>query len=188
MSTRLGDRDDIKERMIPSWSPGCRRLTPGEGYLEALTKENVEVLWGEIGSITEKGILTSSGREIEVDILACATGFDVQYLPHFKITGLGGQVMQDQKQPNIYASAACPGFPNYFVINGPRGNWAQGTALPSHETQMMYALQCCRKIQEDQIKSMHPRQNITTQLNAYMDTWHAKVRPAPPLLPIMSPS
>ncbi|KAK4494990.1 hypothetical protein PRZ48_014346 [Zasmidium cellare] len=174
MKTRLGERDDLKERMIPTWSPGCRRLTPGEGYLEALTKENVEVVWGEIQKVTEKGVVTSAGHELEIDILACATGFDVQYLPHFKITGLDGRVMQDQTEPNIYASITCPNFPNYFVINGPRGNWAQGTALPSHETQMMYALQCCRKIQEDQIKSMHPKQNITTQLNAYADTWHSK--------------
>lgn len=71
--------------------------------------------------------------------------------------------------------AAAAGFPNYFVINGPRGNWGQGCALPSHETQMEYILQCARKMQEDRIKSMEPKQNVTTQLNQYMDAWHAKV-------------
>lgn len=174
MRQRLGDRDDLKEKIIPNWSPGCRRLTPGEGYLEALIKPNVEVVWGEISKITEKGLLTEAGQEIEVDILICATGFNVQYLPHFKITGLSGQIMQDQKDPNIYASIAHPGFPNYFVVNGPRGNWGQGCALPSHETQMEYILQCARKMQQDQVKSMHPKQRITDQLNAYQDAWHAK--------------
>lgn len=111
MKQRLGDREDIKEKLIPTWSPGCRRLTPGEGYLEALTRDNVEVVWGEIARVNEKGLVTAGGREVEVDILACATGFNVQYLPHFKITGLGGRVMQDQKDPNIYASIAHPGFP-----------------------------------------------------------------------------
>lgn len=62
------------------------------------------------------------------------------------------------------------------MINGPRGNWGQGCALPSHETQIEYIVQCCRKMQEDQIKCMEPKQNITTQLNQYMDAWHAKVR------------
>ena len=28
----------------------------------------------------------------------------------------------------------------------------------------------------DQIKSMDPKQDVTTQLNLYMDAWHAKVR------------
>ncbi|EGP87984.1 uncharacterized protein MYCGRDRAFT_71174 [Zymoseptoria tritici IPO323] len=174
MRERLGDRDDLKEKIIPSWSPGCRRLTPVENYLESLTRPNVEVVWGEIDHISESGLVTESGREVQVDILACATGFDVQFLPHFKITGEGGRVMQDQKDPNIYASIAHPNFPNYFVINGPRGNWAQGCALPSHETQVEYALQCCRKMQEDRIKSMAPIQKITDQLNAYEDAWHAK--------------
>jgi hypothetical protein len=40
---------------------------------------------------------------------------------------------------------------------------------------MEYILQCCRKMQEDQIKCMEPKQNITTQLNLYMDAWHTKV-------------
>ena len=41
---------------------------------------------------------------------------------------------------------------------------------------MEYILQCCRKMQEDQIKSMEPKQNVTTQLNLYIDAWHTKVR------------
>ncbi|KAK3067129.1 hypothetical protein LTR53_016178 [Teratosphaeriaceae sp. CCFEE 6253] len=39
---------------------------------------------------------------------------------------------------------------------------------------MEYIFQCCRKMQEDQIKSMHPKEKITTQLNAYEDAWHKK--------------
>ncbi|KAK1088477.1 hypothetical protein LTR48_001548 [Friedmanniomyces endolithicus] len=174
MRDRLGNREDLKERIIPTWSPGCRRLTPGEGYLEALIKENVTCNFDGIDGVNATGLLTGKGEQVDVDILVCATGFDVQYLPHFRIVGLGAQVMQDQTTPNVYASIAAPGFPNYFVINGPRGNWGQGCALPSHETQMEYILQCCRKMQEDQIKSMHPKEKITTQLNAYEDAWHEK--------------
>lgn len=49
-----------------------------------------------------------------------------------------------------------------------RGNWGQGCALPSHEVQMEYILQCCLKMQEDHIKCMEPKQDVTTQLNLYM--------------------
>lgn len=175
MRARLGDRDDLKERIVPAWSPGCRRLTPGEGYLEALIRPNVTCVFNEIAKITPTGLLTEDGQQVDVDIIACATGFSVSYLPHFKITGLGGQVMQDQSEPNVYASVAAPGFPNYFVLNGPRGNWGQGCALHSHDCQMMYIMQCCRKMQEDQIKSMHPKLKVTDQLNKYEDAWHRKV-------------
>jgi cation diffusion facilitator CzcD-associated flavoprotein CzcO len=175
MADRLGDREDLKQHFIPSWSPGCRRLTPGEGYLEALIRPNVTcVMNNEITHVTSAGPVTADGTQHTVDILACATGFNVQYFPHFPIRGVGGQLMQDAAEPNLYASISAPGFPNYFVINGPRGNWGQGCALPSHEVQMEYILQMARHMQEDRIKSVQPRQNVTDQLNAYMDAWHKK--------------
>jgi len=174
MAARLGHRDDLKKHFIPEWSPGCRRLTPGEGYLEALILPNVNCVFDGISRIIHDGVQTVDGKVHEVDIIACATGFHIQYLPHYKITGIAGQVMQDQAEPNVYASIAAPGFPNYFVINGPRGNWGQGCTLPSHESQMEYILQCCRKMQEDQIKCMEPKQSVTKQLNLYMDAWHRK--------------
>lgn len=172
MNERLGNREDLKRHFIPNWSPGCRRLTPGEGYLEALIRPNVNCVFEEISEVTSTGIRSADGTLHELDILACATGFYVQYQPHFKITGIEGQVMQDQKEPNVYASIAAPGFPNYFVVNGPRGNWGQGCALPSHESQIEYILKCCRKMQEDQIKCIVPKEDVTTQLNLYMDEWH----------------
>ena len=174
MAQRLGDREDLKQRIIPDWSPGCRRLTPGEGYLEALIRPNVTCVFEDITRVTATGIETKDGKHHEVDILACATGFYVQMVPHFKLTGIDGQVMQDQDYPNIYASIAAPGFPNYFVVNGARGNWGQGCALPSHESQIIYILKCCLKIQEDQIRSMVPKEDVTAQFQLYMDAWHKK--------------
>jgi cation diffusion facilitator CzcD-associated flavoprotein CzcO len=125
MRERLGTREDLKQKLVPTWSPGCRRLTPGEGYLEALTKHNVDTVWGEIAEVNETGLRTEAGQQVDVDILICATGFNVQYLPHFQVKGIGGRILNEQKDPNIYASIAHPGFPNYFVVNGPRGNWGK---------------------------------------------------------------
>ncbi len=174
MARKLGDREDLKKRFIPEWSPGCRRLTPGEGYLEALIKENVTCVFDDIVKINPEGIVTRDGTEHKVDILVCATGFYIAYHPHFRITGLNGHVMQDQKDPNVYASVSAPGFPNYFVVNGPRGNWGQGCVLPSHEVHIGYILQCCKKLQEDGIRWIMPKQDVTTQLNLYLDAWHRK--------------
>jgi len=173
MAAKLAKRPDLASKLIPSWSPGCRRLTPGEGYLEALVSDNVTTTFSDILKIIPNGVLTADGIEHKVDILACATGFHVQYTPHFTIKGIGGRTMQEA-QPEAYASIAIPGYPNYFVVNGPRGNWGQGCALPSHDVQADYIIQCCRKIQEENIVTMQPKENVTTQMNQYMDAWHAK--------------
>ncbi|KAJ9613307.1 hypothetical protein H2200_003249 [Cladophialophora chaetospira] len=177
MAAKIGPgHEELKQRFIPQWSPGCRRLTPGEGYLETLILDHVNVVHDEIVRFTETGLVTASGNELEFDIIACATGFKIAYTPHFKITGVDGAVMQDEwkETPNIYLSIAAPGFPNYFVVNGPTGNWGQGCALPSHEVQLEYILQCCRKMQEDGIRAMEPRQGPTTQINQHLDAWHNK--------------
>ncbi|KIW87486.1 uncharacterized protein Z519_11809 [Cladophialophora bantiana CBS 173.52] len=177
MLAKIGPgHDELKQRFIPQWSPGCRRLTPGEGYLETLILDHVRVIHDEIARFTETGLVTAAGEEWDFDIIACATGFDIAYTPHFKITGVDGAVMQDEwkETPNIYLSITAPKFPNYFVVNGPTGNWGQGCALPSHEVQLEYALQCCRKMQEEGIRAMEPRQDPTTQINQHLDAWHKK--------------
>lgn len=134
MLAKIGPgHEELKEKFIPEWSPGCRRLTPGEGYLETLVLDHVRVIHEEIARFTETGLVTASGEELPFDIIACATGFDIAYVPHFKITGLNGAIMQEEwkETPNIYLSITAPKFPNYFVVNGPTGNWGQGCALPS---------------------------------------------------------
>lgn len=39
---------------------------------------------------------TEDGIEHKFDVIACATGFNVQYMPHFPITGIGGAIMQEE--------------------------------------------------------------------------------------------
>jgi hypothetical protein len=40
MKTKLAKKEGLYEMLEPSWSPGCRRLTPGPGFLEALVEDN----------------------------------------------------------------------------------------------------------------------------------------------------
>jgi len=74
MKEKLHD-EDLEKLLIPEWSVGCRRITPGRNYLESLTHEKVEVVYGEISNITKKGCVVD-GKEYPVDVLICATGFD----------------------------------------------------------------------------------------------------------------
>jgi hypothetical protein len=43
-----------------------------------------------------------------------------------------------------------------------------------HEVQIEYVLQCCKKMQEECIKSMVVKQLPTTQINEHLDAWHSK--------------
>ncbi|KAI9873195.1 MAG: hypothetical protein M1823_007982, partial [Watsoniomyces obsoletus] len=100
MCRRLGPgQDELKKRLIPSWPPGCRRLTPGDGYLEALVKENVTTVHDEIVKITPEGLIDQKGQLHEVDVIVCATGFDVSFKPSFQILGVDGADMGQEFSP-----------------------------------------------------------------------------------------
>lgn len=177
MLRRIGPgNEDLKQHLIPSWPPGCRRMTPGEGYLEALTKENVTRVYDEIERITPQGLQDATGRMHEVDIIVAATGFDVSFKPPFKITGVDGVDMHEEFDrtgiPNVYLSMAVPRFPNYFTINGFRGSWATGTALNSHEACVNYIVQCLSRIQSENIRALEVRPEPIESLYEHTDEWH----------------
>ena len=116
MKRKLGENSPLVKKMIPSFAVGCRRPTPGNGYLEALTKDNVRVVTKGISEIVPEGIKLDSGEIISIDIFICATGFDISFRPRYPIRGLSGISLSEQwkTRPNGYLSLAVPSFPNHF--------------------------------------------------------------------------
>lgn len=94
---------------------------------------NVTRVFNEIDHVTPEGLVTDDGTLYEVDVLICATGFNVGFTPSFKLEGVDGRIIQDAwaKEPQCYLGLAAPQFPNYFTILGPRGPWGNGPLLPS---------------------------------------------------------
>ena len=114
MIRRIGPgHEELKEKLIPKWSPGCRRLTPGDGYLEALVKPNVTTVHEEIEKIVPEGLVDASGKLHKVDIIACATGFNIAFAPPFEVIGRNGTSMKKEfdPEPNVYLAMAVPKFP-----------------------------------------------------------------------------
>ena len=80
MAQKLNHDKELCEKLIPKWELGCRRITPGDGYLEAFTKPNVHLTNSTIISIEPEGIRTEDGELHELDVIVCATGFDVSQI------------------------------------------------------------------------------------------------------------
>ena len=119
MNRRIGPGNEkLKEFIIPKWSPGCRRISPGDGYLEALVKDNVQPVFGGIKRVVPEGIETEDGAVHKMDILVCATGFQVAFRPAFKVINDEGVSINDDwgKGVNLYLGLSAPRFPNYYTI------------------------------------------------------------------------
>ncbi|KAL9005083.1 MAG: hypothetical protein Q9188_002130 [Gyalolechia gomerana] len=160
----------LADRLIPQFGVGARRLTPGPNYLEALCATNVEVAFGEIETITDAGIVVD-GREVELDVLICATGFDNSYKPQFPAIGLQGRNLQVEwaSEARGYMSIAAAGFPNYLMFTGPNSPVANGSLLPTIECQADYMLKFCNRWQTENIATFHPKAEAVDEFCAHTD-------------------
>jgi cation diffusion facilitator CzcD-associated flavoprotein CzcO len=68
-------KPELAEKIIPKWSIGCRRITPGDPYMNAIQEENVDVHFTEVVEINETGLVGKDGTQVkDVDTIVCATG------------------------------------------------------------------------------------------------------------------
>ena len=95
MQSKLTKKPELMDKLIPQdFGVGCRRPTPGNGFLEALTLDKTTVLTEEIQQLTTTGFVDAAGNAHEVDVVICATGFDTSFRPAFPVI-VDGRNMQD---------------------------------------------------------------------------------------------
>ncbi len=75
MCGKLQQRQDLIDAIVPTAFPlGCRRPTPGTGFLESLVLDKTRVLTGPISEVDETGVIRPNGEHVKLDVLVCATG------------------------------------------------------------------------------------------------------------------
>jgi cation diffusion facilitator CzcD-associated flavoprotein CzcO len=115
MEEQLEHDSVLTKQLIPNFALGCRRMTPGSDYLSSLRRPNVEVITQSATEFTKNGIIDALGNEIKVDVIICATGFNVTS-PAYNIIGQNGKTLKDTwgDFPSAYLSIMMRGFPNMF--------------------------------------------------------------------------
>lgn len=174
MKEKLGDAY-LEEKLVPQWSVGCRRLTPGVNYLESLTKPNVEVVYGEISSVTERGPLCDNGKEYPVDVLICATGFDTTFKPRFPVINPQGDNLQEKwaGDPESYFGVAAVDFPNYLFTLGPNCPIGNGPVLSAIEAQVDWMCKVIDRFQTTNIAQFSPKKESVEDFIQYKN-WFMK--------------
>ncbi|KAF2846858.1 FAD/NAD(P)-binding domain-containing protein [Plenodomus tracheiphilus IPT5] len=170
MCERLGYNEELIKKLVPDEQVGCRRLTPGYGYLEALASNNVAVKTDAIKEITSSGLRMGDGSFLKVDAIICATGFDTSYRPAFPVVAFGRDLRDAWKdEPRSYLSIAAAGIPNYFIMSGPNFSVSNGGLIPCLEANVRYAFAVAKKIQREGIKSLAPKQEAVDDFQQYKD-------------------
>ncbi|EAQ89336.1 hypothetical protein CHGG_05955 [Chaetomium globosum CBS 148.51] len=187
MHAKLHTRPDLLSLLIPSFSPGCRRLTPGKGFLEALLEPNVTVVSDAITGITPSGITTTTTTPSPatpthapptttthpLTTLILATGYTVSSAPPFPIHGRSSLALSTRwhTHPDSYLSLAVDQFPNLFMLFGPNSAIGTGSLTRMLEAATEYAVACVRKLQREDYASMEVRAERVRDFGAYVDAY-----------------
>ena len=174
MTKGLKGRPELLENIMPTdFFVACRRPTPGNGYLEALTGSKTTAYTEQLQRITEKGFIDPDGKEHEVDVIICATGFDTTYKPRFPLL-VGGVDKREEwasKDVPSYLSLGFAGVPNFIIFAGAYCPSAHGSFFPLIEGYCDYTMQVLEKIQTDCIRSLRPKSNVTQHFLRHAKTF-----------------
>ena len=139
----------LRQRLTPDYPFGCKRIIYANDYYPALSRPNVELVTEAISRITPKGIVTADGREHEIDVLVCATGFDtVHLLSSLTVTGPSARTLREAwaAGPEAYHGITVAGFPNLFLMLGPNTGTGHTSTLLYIEPAADHAVACMQAV------------------------------------------
>jgi len=116
---------ETRKKLTPKYGVGCKRPAISDDYWPAFNRENVDLTVEGIEEITETGVRTKDGKEVELDFLILSTGYKTTEkgnFPNFDIIGDTGVSLADYWDKEGYQSyngIAVPGFSNLFLTSGP---------------------------------------------------------------------
>ncbi|CAK7237721.1 hypothetical protein SBRCBS47491_010100 [Sporothrix bragantina] len=174
MRRKLKGNKEIADAIIPkNFNVGCRRPTPGEGYLEALVEPKTTVHTKKIQGVTETSFVANDGTAYDVDTIICATGFDTSWVPRFAVTVNGTDLRDTWAKTGAltYLGVGVSDVPNYFLSIGPYSPLAVGALLPVIEVYASYIIAAVEKMQLENIKSMAPKKKAVDAFKAHHDLY-----------------
>jgi cation diffusion facilitator CzcD-associated flavoprotein CzcO len=159
----------LREQLRPSYRAACKRLIISPDFYQAIQKPNAELVTEGIERVERGGVRTRDGRLIELDVLVLATGFRAdRFVRPMHVAGPGGQSLDERwsKRPDAYLSIAVPGFPNFFMLNGPNGPVGNFSLIEVAELQMAYILQLVEPLRAGRCREISPTPEATARFEA----------------------
>ncbi len=113
---------DIKKHFTPKYNPWDQRLcvVPDGDFYKAISSGKASVETDTISHFTEKGIIISSGKEIEADIIVMATGLNIKMIGGIVTYVDGKKIISNQHLG--YKGMMVSNIPNFITSFGYTNN------------------------------------------------------------------
>lgn len=162
---------ELRAKLTPDYRATCKRLILYSDYYPALQQDNVELVTEDIAGIEPAGLRTADGELHELDVLILATGFRFNdFILPTEVYGENGQSLRHfwNGLPRAHRGMTFPGFPNFFMLEGPTGVFGNASVIDVTEHQIAYVISFLTKMQREKLSAVAPSQVAYEAYNAEM--------------------
>lgn len=166
----------MRKALTPSFEPGCKRMLVTDDFYPALLRSNVELITAGIERIDEDAVVTREGRRVPADVIIFCTGYKMpNYAGPVPVEGRDGKTLAAHMDrfPEAYRGVAVPGFPNFFMINGPNGPLGYTSVIMPAEIQTSYIIRMIKRSRDRGLRWIDVKESVSRRYN---DQIQAKLR------------
>jgi cation diffusion facilitator CzcD-associated flavoprotein CzcO len=134
----------LRARLVPGYTPGCKRLLLSNDWYPALGRPNVEVVSSGLAEVRADSVVADDGTERQVDVIIFATGFHVTDNPVMSVVrGRDGRSLAEvwaEGGMAAHMGTTVAGFPNLFLLAGPNTGIGHTSLVFMIESQLRYVM------------------------------------------------
>jgi cation diffusion facilitator CzcD-associated flavoprotein CzcO len=154
---------ELRRRVWPDYTFGCKRILFSSHYLPTLSRTNVELVTEPIAEVTEAGLRTGDGVTHAVDCIIWGTGFRAsEFVAPMDVRGTGGLRLAEAWDGGAHAhlGLTVPGFPSLFLMYGPNTNTSGGSIIFYLEAQASYIRQALAHLRDGGFAALDVRPDV----------------------------
>ncbi len=163
---------ELREKVTPDYTIGCKRILPSNRWYPALAQSNVELINGGVVEVRPNSVVGSDGVEREVDTIIFGTGFSVTDMPLGRlVTGRGGRTLDERWRgsPSAHLGTAVAGFPNLFMLLGPNTGLGHSSMIYMIESQLAHVMDALRVMRDRSAETVEVREEVADRFNEAVD-------------------
>ena len=135
---------ELRAKLTPSYRLGCKRVLQSNTYYRTFLRDDVELVAEAVAQIVPGGVIDTTGRLVEADVIVYATGFHViDAFDHLDVRGRDGTDLATRFREHgveTYLGVAAHRFPNLFFMLGPNTALGHNSVVFMIEQQTKYVL------------------------------------------------
>ena len=163
---------ELRLKVTPDYTIGCKRILPSNRWYRALGKPNVELVTEGVSEVRARSIVAADGSEREVDAIVFGTGFQVTDIPAARqVRGRGGLLLDDlwQGSPRAHLGSTIEGFPNLFFLLGPNTGLGHSSMVYMIESQIAHVMSALQVMRERGAETIEVRPEVQERFNAALE-------------------